>query len=315
MNDGNEPQARYVLGDWGTSRLRLWLIERGEIAARCEGPGIGALTMPPGETLAALVAPWRDASQPLQVVLSGMAGSRTGLIETDYAPTVADFARWSRAARFTRAAGMSIAVAAGLRDESRYDAPDVMRGEETQIFGAMQLEPGLREGEHLFVLPGTHSKWVGVENGAIARIGTALTGEVFALLRDHSILLKTGRAEEADPAERDTGFAAGLKRSQYLPERLLAVLFEVRTAQLLRERSRAWACGFLSGLLIGDEIAGMSAMRVSIRDVIVIGDTQLASLYQRAFAERGIASRLIDGGKCAIAGLQQLYESVRGELS
>lgn len=315
MTHGNEAQARYVLGDWGTSRLRLWLIERGDIAATCEGPGIGALTMSPSDTLAALVAPWLTSSQPLQVVLSGMAGSRTGLLETEYAPAPADFDRWSHAAGKTRVEEMHVAVAAGLRDESHHDAPDVMRGEETQIFGAMQLEPTLREGSHLFVLPGTHSKWVGVEHGAIARIGTALTGELFALLRDHSILLKTGRTENAVPIENDAGFAAGLKRSQYLPERLLSALFEVRTSQLLRQRSRAWASGFLSGLLIGDEIAGMSAVHASIRDVIIIGDAQLAALYQRAFAARGVSSRLIDGGKCAIAGLRQLYESVQGDLS
>lgn len=315
MSHVNEPLARHVLGDWGTSRLRLWLIERGEVAATREGPGIGALTNPPGDTLAALVAPWRSASETLHVVLSGMAGSRTGLLETDYVPTAADFDRWSRAARLTRVHDMPVAVAAGLRDESRQHAPDVMRGEETQIFGAMQLEPALRAGSHLFVLPGTHSKWVGIENGAIARINTALTGELFALLHDRSILLKAGSAENADSAEHDAGFDAGLKRSQHLPERLLAALFEVRTAQLLRGRSRAWASGFLSGLLIGDEVAGMSALHASIRDVVIVADAQLAGLYERALAARGIRSRRFDGGACALAGLRQLYESVRGEFS
>src|SRR5512138_817341 len=99
MNHGNEPQARPALGDWGTSRLRLWLIEHGEVAATLEGPGIGALTNSPGDTLAALVAPWRASSEPLHIVLSGMAGSRTGLLETEYIPTAADFRRWSQATR------------------------------------------------------------------------------------------------------------------------------------------------------------------------------------------------------------------------
>src|SRR5690606_41799070 len=101
--------------------------------------------------------------------------------EPDAVRPAAGVGRWSRAARLTRVHDMPGAVAGGLRDESRQRAPDVMRGEDTQIFGAMQLEPALRAGSHLFVLPGTHSKWVGIENGAIARINTALTGELFAL--------------------------------------------------------------------------------------------------------------------------------------
>ncbi|MGH8185807.1 MAG: 2-dehydro-3-deoxygalactonokinase, partial [Steroidobacteraceae bacterium] len=141
----------------------------------------------------------------------------------------------------------------------------------------------------------------------------ALTGEVFALLRDHSILLRTGTGAGLHACDGDEGFIAGVKRSAHLPERLLGALFEVRTAQLLRERSGPWACGFLSGLLIGDELAGMSATRPAFRDVKIIGDAQLAALYQRAFAERAVAARIIDGSDCAIAGLQQLYESVPEE--
>ncbi|MGH8187686.1 MAG: 2-dehydro-3-deoxygalactonokinase, partial [Steroidobacteraceae bacterium] len=161
-------EDRHVLGDWGTSRLRLALVENGNIVATREGPGIGALTASPAETLAALVSQWLPASKSLHVVLSGMVGSRNGLIETAYAPVPIDFARWSRAAQFTRVHGLHIAIATGLRDDSRAGAPDVMRGEETQIFGALHLDPTLREGSHLFVLPGTHSKWVDVENGLIA---------------------------------------------------------------------------------------------------------------------------------------------------
>lgn len=315
MTSATESRPRYVLGDWGTSRLRLWLVERGDIAATCEGPGIGKLTTSPADTLASLLASWHRPPERLHVVLCGMAGSRTGLLETDYVTAPADSSRWSRSARLTRLLNLSVAVAAGLKDERHHEAPDVMRGEETQIFGALQIEPTLRQGSRLFVLPGTHSKWVGVENGAIVRINTALTGELFALLRDHSILLKTGGTVSTNASEHDEGFAAGLSRSRHLPERLLAALFETRTAQLLRGRSRAWAEGFLSGLLIGDEIAGLSALHAAIRDVVVIGDTQLAELYERAFSEYGIRARPIDGKKCALAGLRQLYESVQGELA
>lgn len=313
MPHTKESHGRYVLGDWGTSRLRLALVENGNIVATCEGPGIGALTASPAATLAALVSQWLPASKSLHVVLSGMVGSRNGLIETAYAPVPIDFTSWSRAAQFTQVHGLHIAIAPGLRDDDRAGAPDVMRGEETQIFGALHLDPTLGEGSHLFVLPGTHSKWVDVEDGLIAHFRTALTGEVFALLRDHSILLKTGTGAAFHASDSDEGFAAGVQRSAHLPERLLGALFEVRTAQLLKERSGSWASGFLSGLLIGDELGGMSATRPAFRDVTIIGDAQLAALYQRAFAERAIEARIIDGSDCAIAGLRQLHECVHGE--
>lgn len=314
MSQTRESQARYVLGDWGTSRLRLWLVEHEEITATRAGPGIGRLTTTPSATLAELIAPWQLPAAPLRVVLSGMAGSRTGLIETDYVTVPADFRRWADGTQTTRIEGLSIAVAAGLRDDSRADAPDVMRGEETQIFGALELEPALQQGTHLFVLPGTHSKWVRVDDGTITRISTALTGELFALLRDHSILLKTGADARPDPTEQAAGFAAGVARSRVLSERLLSALFTARTAQLLAGRSHAWASGFLSGLLIGDEIAGQSALQGSPNDVVLIGASQLTRLYEQALGEHDIDARLIDGDTCALAGLQQLYDTVQGAL-
>lgn len=305
----NEPQQRYVLGDWGTSRLRLFLLENGEIADSREGQGIGALTAAPADTLAELIAPWMDATQPMDVLLSGMIGSRNGLFEVPYATLPVNCAAWSRTACSTRMRGMNITIAAGLRGSGQDGAPDVMRGEETQIFGAMRVDAALGAGSHLFVLPGTHSKWVEVENGAVVRFRTALTGEVYALLRDHSILLKAGGVDgnaDAD-ADADVGFIAGVKRCTHLAEGLLAALFEARTAQLLQDRSRAWASGFLSGLLIGYEVASLSAAYPA-RRVRIIGDTNLASLYRRVFADRGVETRALDGAACAISGLRYLRE-------
>jgi 2-dehydro-3-deoxygalactonokinase len=301
---------RHVLGDWGTTRLRLFLIERGEVAATREGPGIGALTATPGETLTSLVAPWVVGSQPLQVVLCGMVGSRNGLLETEYAAAPIAYKAWSRAVQSTRLRDLSITIATGLRDDSRPGAPDVMRGEETQIFGALHLDTDLSYGPRLFVLPGTHSKWVDVENASIARFRTALTGEVFALLRDHSILLKAAAPAEHNVAQSDAGFDAGIERSRRLPEGLLGALFEVRTAQLLQQRARGWASGFLSGLLIGAEISDMIESRTGVEHVTVIGDTALAALYERAFKARGVGTEILDGSVCVLAGLRRLQGSL-----
>ncbi|MGH8239969.1 MAG: 2-dehydro-3-deoxygalactonokinase, partial [Steroidobacteraceae bacterium] len=111
--------------------MRLFLMEDADIVVSREGPGIGALTATPADTLTGLITPWMTAMQPMEVVLSGMAGSRNGLLETPYALLPVDRSTWSHAAQFMQLPGVSIAIAAGLQDDRGDGACDVMRGEET----------------------------------------------------------------------------------------------------------------------------------------------------------------------------------------
>lgn len=302
---------RYVLGDWGTSRLRLSLLDGDLVADTCNGPGIASLAAVPIEsrvqTLASLVARWTDAARPVRVLLCGMAGSRNGLLEVPYTVLPADAAAWSRESRTVYTRSMHITIAAGVRSSN-----DVMRGEETQIFGAMQLDPELDHATGVLLLPGTHSKWVQISGGSITGFRTAITGELYALLHDHSTLLKTDRtARVADCEsldERNSGFGAGVERSANLNGGLPAALFETRTAQLLDHRSKSWAAGYLSGLLIGHEIASMSEAFGSVAPIRIIGDPRLTSLYQAAFATRASEMPTLDGAACAIAGLRFLRD-------
>lgn len=298
--------TRRVLGDWGTTRLRLSLLDGQQIVERRDGPGIGALTRSPADTLTELIGDW-DRGAPLRVVLAGMAGSRTGLVETPYAATPARQTDWMDATQRVQIGNLTVTVAAGLRHD-RDDAADVMRGEENQIFGALSSTPSLRHGSHWLVLPGTHSKWVEIEDGAITRFHTALTGELFALLRDHSILLRTGLPSEHVQSDADAGFAAGVARAFESEAGLVNNVFEARTGQLLRGLSRSWATGFLSGLVVGEEIDGLSRRYAVTRAVTLIGDTQLTALYAAAFARRQIQTTLLDGETCALRGLQSLAD-------
>jgi 2-dehydro-3-deoxygalactonokinase len=305
---------RYVLGDWGTTRLRLSLYENDVVVDRLDGLGLGAATTPPVDTLAHLVAPWTStAQQPLEILLCGMAGSRTGLFEVPYAAAPVDSATWCRAVARKQFPGMRVAIAAGLQFSSDDGVADVMRGEETQVFGALRLHPALATGTHLFVLPGTHSKWVEVRDGRVVRFRTALTGELFALLRQHSTLFKTASLEHIDAAETEAGFLAGMQRSAQLTQGLLAALFETRTTQLIERRSATWAAGFLSGLLIGYEIASFSTSYSAADSVTLIGETNLASLYRRVFISRDVLVRVLDGDECAISGLRGLRDWILQE--
>lgn len=300
-------QRRKVLGDWGTTRLRLLLLDEDRIVDRRDGPGIGALVRSPAETLTELVGDWNDDG-PLRVVLAGMAGSRTGLSETPYATTPARHSDWMKAARHVDLGNLQVTVAAGLRHDGD-GRSDVMRGEENQIYGALSANPALSQGSHLIVLPGTHSKWVEVDDGSIVRFHTALTGELFALLRDHSILLRTGARADHVPADADAGFAAGVARACESDVGLVNNVFEARTAQLLRGCSRSWATAFLSGLVIGEEIRGLSRRYAVTRGATLIGDARLSALYTTAFTQRQIATTVLDGESCALRGLQSLDET------
>jgi 2-dehydro-3-deoxygalactonokinase len=198
--------------------LRLYLAHGETIHEQRSGPGIGTLTVPPLDALRAALAPWRAAHGINRVVLCGMAGARNGLREAAYLPLPAERRHWARRPLSFDADGLAIAIGAGLSRVAEGGVADVMRGEETQVFGALRVDPTLERDRHWLVLPGTHSKWVLLDDGSIVGFTTYITGELFALLKDHSSLLRAGAvAERAQPSnvraaamtEADKGFAGG----------------------------------------------------------------------------------------------------------
>ncbi|HVS77523.1 MAG TPA: 2-dehydro-3-deoxygalactonokinase [Steroidobacteraceae bacterium] len=305
----------YIAGDWGTSRLRLFLCRDGRVLETREGPGIGALRAPPGEVLPPLTALWRQAHGPLPIVLCGMAGSRNGWRETPYLPCPADLGALGRSALRFEADGAPVAIAPGLRCTSRLGSPEVMRGEETQIAGALALHPGLGAGRRLLCLPGTHTKWVCLEDGRVRDFLTALTGETFALLRDGSTLTRAARPDaegkvHATSGDSMDGFARGLEAAAALgPASLLHALFAVRSRQLVEDRSREWALSYLSGLMIGADVRGAIPLFAGSAEAVLIGDGALVQRYAQALRREDIAASCLDGEQCALAGLQLIWQS------
>jgi 2-dehydro-3-deoxygalactonokinase len=280
-----------VLGDWGNSRLRLWRMEGGALAERREAPGMSIVA----DARAAL-ASGLDGWEATRVILCGMAGARNGLREAPYLRCPAGLADWSRQAAELAFESRTLTIAAGMADSGR---PDVMRGEETQVFGAMALDPALSAGEHLFLLPGTHSKWVEVRDGRITRFQTHMTGELFELL-SRSTLFSLAASDAANDGD---GFVAGLERATEEGE-LTATLFEARAGQLVAGESPAWARGFVSGLLIGTEVR--ARMHSRPRAVVMIGEAGLTARYGEALAFHGVNASVLDGEACAVAGLRLL---------
>ncbi|MGH8326081.1 MAG: 2-dehydro-3-deoxygalactonokinase, partial [Steroidobacteraceae bacterium] len=244
-------RERYIAADWGTSRLRLFLCLGERVLETRAGPGIGALREPAGEALRPLIAGWREAHGPLPLLLCGMAGSRNGWREAPYLPCPADLRALGEAALRFEADGAPVAIAPGLSCKSRLGSPDVMRGEETQIAGALALHPELGAGSHLLCLPGTHTKWASLEDGQVHDFLTALTGELFALLRNSSTLLRAthaGAKARSGSAESEDGFERGVEDAAAPTSTLRHALLGVRSRQLLDGRSHEWARTYLSGL-------------------------------------------------------------------
>ncbi|WCP12724.1 putative 2-dehydro-3-deoxygalactonokinase DgoK1 [Sphingobium sp. AntQ-1] len=288
-----------VVGDWGTSRLRLFRVENGVLTARCDGPGIGAVRGAAEAAFADTIAPWLTDGLPGSITLCGMAGAREGWVEAPYADCPADAALWRQAAMRFDWSGAPVAIMAGLACQGADGIADVMRGEETQIFGAIARDPALGAGRHMIVLPGTHNKWSLVEDGRITAFRTMPTGEIFALLRDHSTLgLKVGAA---NPVEEAAGFAEGLDRAH--DGKLLQSLFAARAMRLRQGRSPDWALGYLSGLLIGCEVAEMRDTLGVTDSIILIGDARLSARYAQALDRQGVTTHMLDGDACALAGL------------
>lgn len=288
-----------ILGDWGTTRLRLFPANEPPLY----GPGIGQLsgTAKVRQVLRRMIGEAPDR----KVLLCGMAGSRNGLAEVPYAPGPAGLAEWAALTRTMKVDDLHVRVAAGVRTLNFAGHDDVMRGEETQIFGAMSLDETLSNGRHLLILPGTHSKWVEVADGRIMRLQTFPTGEIFALLRTRSTLVS---ADDSSTGDMD-GFDAGLSRTGPL----LASLFEVRVTQLVRGHNSGWALGLLSGLLIGDEVRAATALRGCPANVHLIGDPALAERYERTFSSIGIDCRAIAGEAAVLAGLRALANTLEIE--
>lgn len=281
-----------AMGDWGTSRLRLYRVENGQVIAETERPGIGLSQTPPAEILQSALT-LLGTDRPEAIYLCGMAGSRSGLAEAPYAECPADAPKWRAAALRLSFEDVPLCIAAGVASKW-----DVMRGEETQIFGARALDPALGD----VLLPGTHSKWVRMDGGAIVALHTFMTGELYALLRGRSTLASGVSGEAAD---EETGFAQGLDRG-LAGYGLAGSLFAARVEQLRQGRSGRWASGYLSGLLIGDEVAAMQKKDLLPLAITVIGAGALVDRYAQALVRCGTMVRRLDGQACALKGLELL---------
>jgi 2-dehydro-3-deoxygalactonokinase len=273
--------------DWGTSSFRAYRLNTLGMVLEQHSSAKGILAVEGGRFAEALereVGDWISAGES-PIVLSGMIGSRQGWAEAPYAECPAGFEEIAGKLREVRWGERRAWIAPGLTCRDASGVHDVMRGEEMQIMGIVDSLP---EGERRICMPGTHSKWVTVKEGKIQRFSTYMTGEVFAVMRNHSIL---GRMMmERDGDTDGEAFDAGVARAGE-PGGLLHHLFGVRARGLFGELDEKQSVSYLSGILIGHEI---QSARGDARHIFLLCNPQLAALYRRAAMVTGITASVLD---------------------
>lgn len=296
--DGTRP--RLMALDWGTSALRGWLLGDGGAVLTATSGKLGILSVANGAFEAAyraFTADWRATHPGLPALACGMIGSRQGWAEVPYVACPAGLADLVGRGVTVGEVDASLRIVPGLSCQAPDGMIDVMRGEETQTFGAVDGPAASEQvGDGLFILPGTHSKWAAVEGGRICRFATYMTGELFAVLRGHSIL---GRMMPTDGsmAHDAEAFLAGARDGLTNGADLSRRLFGVRTRGLFGDLDTATAPSFLSGLLIGAEIRGAyrdGGIGAGARRATLIGEATLCLRYADALRLVGMTPTIAD---------------------
>lgn len=294
----------WVAVDWGTSNLRAWGIGPGVAVAfeKSSPKGMGKLTREefPGalaELLDGVTA--ANTGAPLDVLICGMAGARQGWLEAPYLEAPTDLRGLLDGAVRPAMPGGRIAAAILPGVCQKAGADNVMRGEETQLLGLAALTPGF---SGIVCMPGTHSKWAQLSGTRIERFSTAMTGEIFEVLRTHSVLRHSLNGDIDGPGRAD-GFAAGAAAGLEHPEQLLGTLFQVRAGSLLSGRQPDWCAGYLSGLLVGTEI-GSNRHLIGTQAVPLIGSPALCALYAQVLSMIGARGEPRDATEIVLAGLK-----------
>lgn len=313
-NDTAHPHAELLALDWGTSSLRAVLLDQHGQVLRQHSSADGILRIPAqgfAPFFEANFRDWMDRDR-FFCLISGMAGSQQGWAEAPYCPCpagfdeLADQLKWIETERIAIVPGMSCLRAGLASSPTLASIPDVMRGEEVQVFGALR---SLGCNDARMVLPGTHSKWVQVRDSRIQHFHTCMTGEMFALLRQHSILSRTLPAldspadHELDTQAFDEAVALAVKSPG-----LLATAFSTRSLGLWGTLSPSALLSHLSGLVIGEELRCQHL--TAGEEVIVIGAHALNLRYGRALESLGLQPRCL-GAEATWAGLFSLYQSIR----
>lgn len=293
-----EPAA-VIIGDWGNSNARAWLCGAdGALRAARRGPGIASLRGDPAAIAAAFAEMTTGWPSDVPALLAGVVGASFGWRDAGYLPCPIPIDQIGSYAVRAPTNERAVWITPGIKCINAWGEPDTMRGEELQIAGWAAVN-----GQHdaLVALPGTHCKWARVDGGIVTGFHGAISGELFALLRDHSVMVdRTGREGPHDPA----AFAEGTALAKTAADvDLSALLFSVRARQATGMMAADKALSFLSGIIIGCDVRTALHWHSGAGPIVVIGDDPLCAHYADALAQWGRAVEVIDGDAAMRSGL------------
>lgn len=297
----NTKYADWIAVDWGTTHLRAWAMVGSEPKAEAtSADGMGALARDGFEpALLRLIEPWLGAGA-MRVVICGMAGARQGWHEAPYQPVPVRPVDLSPVPIPALDPRLNAVLIPGL---SQASPADVMRGEETQIAGFLHKNPAF---DGVLVLPGTHSKWVRISAEEVVSFQTCMTGEMFQLLAERSVL-----RHSVGPAGEDAAaFAQAVSDTMSRPEKLSQRLFSLRAENVLQNLSPETARARLSGWLIGAELAAAKPYWLG-QEVAIAGAPALAQLYATALEAQGVTAQIHDAGPLTRLGLAHISAALQ----
>ena len=310
MKDQLINTSYWLAADWGTSYLRVWVIDKGgTVIERCKANcGMAHISSDQYEKeFLKLVEPLLSENELTKVICCGMAGSQQGWCETLYLqvpckPHSVDHARQVK----TMDARIQVYILPGIKQIS---PPDVMRGEETQIKGFLSLN---KDFDGIICLPGTHTKWVHVSAGELVSFQTFMTGEIFSLLSKQSVLKHNMNYDSWD----NDIFLSSVGDSISQPAVFSSALFSMRAQSLVSKGANKFAQNFsrLSGLLIGMELVASRPYWLG-QNVAVIGDTKIANAYFEALKGQGTHLIMANAERMTLEGLKSAYNNLDKEVA
>lgn len=296
-------EIKLICGNWGTSNLRAFGVSaEGEILTDIEmGAGIASTSQVEQEAVwFETVAPLQEQAPEAPHLICGMAGSNLGWLETGYVDAPATLEEISDSVKWETRRDTKIGIVPGLSGKSWAGTPERMRGEETEILGAISR---FQISDATLCLPGTHTKWARLKDGKIDQFNTAMTGELFAVLSQGSIL--SPRAPQVHSVTAfETGASLGLSGQG---GDLSHKLFGARSLELSGDLKAEHTAAFLSGLLIGVDVRGaLNALHHQNAPIGIIGENTLSRRFSHVLALADTSSRFYSSERCVGAGLAAL---------
>ena len=304
----------YIIAvDWGTSHLRAYLCKVNSdstltLSDKVTGLGVSKIETSFEQTLLDSIAPWVALHGKVPIIMIGQIGSSIGWEETEYIPCPATLKDIKPKCIQFSCEEHQVTIVPGLSCHLPNNNYDVMRGEELQVLGWLHQNPENFLGTHLICLPGTHTKWVLVKDGKIELFKTAMTGELFDLLTNHSILIQEeDKNFDLDSFHEGADFTLKSELGSFTHG-----LFSVRSKQLFNELNNSQAFSYLSGLLIGSDVrAAMNAEEWqldNIGDVSIIGATHLSELFSQVLKSHHINTKKYKVSDMTLSGFNAFYK-------